>query len=615
MRLPAGWPAPQSSKEPVKRCYVRRTAVEFRILGPLEGAEGDRLLPLGARQQRAVLALLLLHRGEVVSTDRLVDGIWGEQPPPTAVKSLQVYVSQLRKALGDGVLETQGRGYLVHVSADQLDAARFETLLESGRALLAAGDPTGAVGDLTDALALWRGSPLADFAYEPFAQPEIARLEELRLAALETRIEADLALGRHAELVPELEALVVQQPLRERVRAQLMLALYRSGRQAEALESYQHARAGLISELGLEPGRELQELERAILRQEPELDAPAAAPRPLRIARGRGGSVIAIGGALVLAAATLAAVFAFARGDNSSGILTAVPNSIAVIDPETNRVVAIIPVGAGPTAVAVGSGNVWVLNRDAQTISLIDAETRSLVKTFAVGATPAGLAVEPGSLWVGDSVDSSVLELEPEGGAVLRTIEAPPLTPPPVRPGKPRGGAIATGFGAVWFSSGNATITRIDPATGRVSTQIRHLGLTSDDTSQIAVGEGAVWVSSCCSVVTRIDPRTNEVAAVLEGFDGPIAAGLGGVWLAATGDGEQLWRIEPSDRSRGNTQSRTIGPNPIGIAVGEGSLWVANGDGTISRVDPTSYETTTIRVGRHLGGIAVGDGAVWVAVG
>jgi len=171
-------------------------------------------------------------------------------------------------------------------------------------------------------------------------------------------------------------------------------------------------------------------------------------------------------------------------------------------------------------------------------------------------------------------------------------------------------------LGAVWFSSGNATITRIDPNTGSVSGRIRHRGLTFDDFSQVAVGAGAVWVSSCCSVLTRIDPGANAVAAVLEGFGGPIAAGFGAVWLAAADDG-LVWRIESSDRRRANFPSRTIGvgPHPLGVAVGEGSVWVANGDGTVSRIDPSSFEATTIRVGSNLTGIAAGEGAVWVAVG
>jgi DNA-binding SARP family transcriptional activator len=248
--------------------------MEFRILGPFEVSEGGRPLEVGAGKQRALLALLVLSAGEVVSTDRLIDALWEEHPPASALNSVHIYVSQLRKALLDGRLETRGQGYLLALEPEQLDLGRFERLVGEGRALLAEGEPERAAEVLRAALALWRGPPLSDFASEPFAQGEIARLEELRLAALEERIEADLALGRHAELIPELEALVRAQPLRERPRAQLMLALYRSGRQAEALDAYQQARRMLAEDLGLEPGRRLQELEGAILRQDAQLDLP-----------------------------------------------------------------------------------------------------------------------------------------------------------------------------------------------------------------------------------------------------------------------------------------------------------------------------------------------------
>ena len=178
--------------------------------------------PLGGVKQRAVLAILILHRGEIVSGERLVDELWGERPPATAAKTLQGYVSRLRKALGDDLVQTRGRGYVLTVPADQLDVDRFEQLASSGRAALSAGDAATAAERLHGALAVWHGAPLADFTYEPFAQAEIARLEEARLATLEDRIEADLELGRHAQLVAELESLVREHPLRERMRGQPM---------------------------------------------------------------------------------------------------------------------------------------------------------------------------------------------------------------------------------------------------------------------------------------------------------------------------------------------------------------------------------------------------------
>ena len=251
--------------------------MEFRLLGPLEVVERDRALPVGAGKQRALLAILLLNANEVVSTDRLHDDLWGEAPPATAAKSIQLYVSRLRKELGDGRLVTRPPGYLLRVEPHELDAARFRRLVGEARN----AEPERAARKLREALDLWRGAPLADLEYEPFAQPEIARLREARLTALEQRIDADLACGRHAALVGELEALVSEHPLRERLWAQLMLALYRSSRQAEALEAYRAARRSLSDELGLEPGTELKQLEQAILQHDPELDLarPAATPR------------------------------------------------------------------------------------------------------------------------------------------------------------------------------------------------------------------------------------------------------------------------------------------------------------------------------------------------
>ncbi len=247
--------------------------MELRILGPLEVRVAERVLPLSGARQRTVLALLLLRAGEVVSSDRLIDELWGERPPPSALDTLQVYVSRLRKVLPEGTVVTEGRGYRLAVAGEQIDAGRFERLAGEGRAALAEGDPERSARLLREALDLWRGPALADFAYEPFAQGEIARLEELRVLALEERLEADLASGRAAELVGELEALVGAHPLRERLRGQLMRALYRSGRQAEALRAYQDARRTLGDELGIEPSPALRDLERAVLAQDPALDA------------------------------------------------------------------------------------------------------------------------------------------------------------------------------------------------------------------------------------------------------------------------------------------------------------------------------------------------------
>jgi DNA-binding SARP family transcriptional activator len=247
---------------------------EFRILGPLEVSDETGPLLLGGLKQRAVLALLLLEAGRVVSQDRLIYSLWGEEPPRTAVTSLQNFVSQLRKTLGPDILETKSPGYRLNLGPGALDLERFNSMLERSKG----AEPDRRAELLREALALWNGPPLADFAFETFAQPHIAQLEELWLATLEERVEADLDAARHLELVGELESLVEKHPVRERLRGQYMLALYRSGRQAEALDAYQRARGILVEQLGIEPSRELQQLHGAILRQEAGLQAPDAAP-------------------------------------------------------------------------------------------------------------------------------------------------------------------------------------------------------------------------------------------------------------------------------------------------------------------------------------------------
>jgi DNA-binding SARP family transcriptional activator len=263
---------------------TRLAVIEFRVLGPLEVVRRGFLLEIGGGRKRAVLAVLLLHANEVVSTDRLIDEVWGERAPVTAPKILQGYVSQLRKVLSDedggSILITKSPGYVLRLGHGQLDVELFVTLLERGRAALSTGATDDAAALLREALGLWRGPPLADFAFDSFAADKITRLEELRLAAVEERIEADLALGREAELIGELEALIARHPLRERLRAQLMRALYRCDRQSEALEVYQEARRLLVAELGLEPSRRLRELEQAILQQDPSLDGSGLPAEP-----------------------------------------------------------------------------------------------------------------------------------------------------------------------------------------------------------------------------------------------------------------------------------------------------------------------------------------------
>jgi DNA-binding SARP family transcriptional activator len=253
---------------------------EFRLLGPLEAVVGGEPIRLAAPKPRALLALLLLNRNRVVPTERLIDELWGENPPARATKTLQVYVSQLRKALGPERLVTRPPGYVLQVGEGELDVERFESLAAAAREQLSVGNARAAVAGLKEALALWRGPALREFRSEPFGEPAAARLEELRLDAVEDRLQAELDAGATAAVVPELEELVAAEPFRERPRALLMLALYRSDRQADALELYRRTRELFVDELGIEPGPVLQELERAILRQDSDLRLPAPPPLP-----------------------------------------------------------------------------------------------------------------------------------------------------------------------------------------------------------------------------------------------------------------------------------------------------------------------------------------------
>lgn len=602
-----------------------RGRMEFRILGPLEVHGPDGPVALGGAKQRALLALLLLRRGEVVSSDTLIDELWGERPPATAAKSVQVYVSHLRKALRDGLLETRGRGYALRLEPEQLDLDRFERLLEQGTDLLAAGDARRAAETLRAALALWRGPPLADLAYESFVQAEAARLQELRLSALEARIEADLALGRHGELVPELDALVRQHPLRERLRGQLMLALYRSGRQAEALEAYREARRALVDEMGLEPGRALQELERAILRQDPQLDPPA---RPLLAGRARAsrrGLFLVVVGASFLVAAAIAAALVELTRKGGAELVAATANSVAAVDPETNRLVADVPVGITPTSIAVDEDAVWVLNADDRTVSRIDSASGTVVKTFATGGDPTDLAVGEGAVWVGSGapaassqvfgslVPVALTRIDPRTAVLAGRIPLPRLGSGPGGVGGrwPGQRQIAAGHGAVWAIDAHGTIARIDPQTNRIVARIRGL-----QASSLALGNDGLWVATDDNVVARVDPRTNTIRQKVKlatFFLSGIATGAGAVWVTDPFAGT-LWRIDP----RPGPVARTIavGVGASAVATGAGAVWVVNTlDATILRVDPeTNRVVARISVGGTPREIAVGGGRVWLSV-
>lgn len=562
--------------------------MEFRILGPLEVVDDGRMLRLGSGRQLAVVAVLLLHANEAVSVDRLVDELWGDSAPPTAAKIVRNSASLLRKELGDRLV-TSPPGYLLRVEEGELDSERLEHAVESG-----------SLENLTDALALWRGPPLSQFAYEPFAQNEIARLAELRLAAVEARVDAQIALGRHERVITELEPLLQQHPLREGPYGQLMLALYRSGRQAEALEVYQRARRSLDEQLGIEPGPSLRELERKILNQDESLAAPpgaiqAAAPSMRR--------PVALAVAAFVLVAVGAAAFVATR-DSGGGLSEVRPNHVGVIDQETNDIVAAVPVGIRPGPVAAGAGSVWVGNLEDRNLTRIDPQERSAAAAVSLGdRTPTGLAVGAGAVWVVHGLRGELSRVEPQFGRVTQTIAVTERSPT---------GSVAVGAGYVWTAYGDSTLARIQPTSVRPSGS----ALTGLIPAAVVVGSGNVWVvNSGDATVQRFNPTTFEEGAIRTISVGArpagIAYGEGALWVANRGD-DTVTRIDPSTHA---TVDIRVGDEPAGVAVGAGAVWVANsGAGTVSRIDPATNEVVRmIDVGNAPAGIAVAYGFVWVA--
>ncbi len=563
--------------------------MELRLLGPVEARIDGRPVALGTPKQRALLAMLALDLGRTVSADRLIDGLWGEQPPPSAQKMVQLYVSQLRRLLdGNGAqIVTRGRGYELLLDDGEVDAIRFERLVEEDRA--------------REALALWRGEALADVADEPFAAAQIRRLDELRVRALELAIDADLAAGRHGEVLGELEALVEAHPLRERLHAQRMLALYRCGRQAEALAAYREARATLVEQIGVEPGTELRRLHKSMLTQDPALDPasppPAQVTPPRRSPRPRAASAFAAATLLLLAAL---AAFGISRSTGSDGLAGIDENAVGLIDPGGRRVTAQYSVGHAPSAVVAGGGSLWVANALDGTVSRID-RTRDQIVTVPVDGRPTALAFGAGSLWIVDGDARSVAQLDPGTNRVVQRIEVA---------NAPR--AVAVAAGAMWVASEvDGAVYRIDLERPRAG---RSIPLGANPTA-IAAGAGAIWAASEeAGTVTRIEPRSGTVVRAIKVGNGPsaLAAGEGAVWVANRADGT-LSRIDPAT----NAVSWTVrvGSDPSAVSAGAGAVWVAGGEeGTVARVDARAPRVLdTIETGNSPTAIAATDDAVWTA--
>lgn len=582
--------------------------MEFRILGPLEVIDEGRPVVLQRGKQLALLAYLLLHPNELVSADRLIDALWGEQPPPTAAKILQNAVSQLRRALGEDRLVTQPPGYRFRLEQGELDLHRFEQLAEEGRTKRDARV-------LRDALAIWRGEPLANLRDELFAQHAARRLEEARLSVLEDRIDADLTAGRDAVLVPELEQLIAGEPLRERPYGQLMLALYRDGRQADALETYQRARKMLSQEVGLQPSPQLQELERRMLNQDPEL-APGRASTAIRSSQ-RHRRRFLLAGAVLVGVAAVALGLVLTNGDAKAPVV--IPDSLVKIDPKTNKVVDVIRVGRLPVAAALAGDFVWVVNNADSTLTRVDTRSGH-AQTIGGLNNPTGItADDKGNVWVTTAAYESVIRVN---GKTLRPDITVPL--------RHNAFVLAVGAGSLWVTEPPhnlgepGTLARINLTTTKLERRFA-VGIFP---IAVAVGERAVWVTNAGDAsVSRISLSNGSVQRVPVGLaPGGIVTGFGSVWLTPGSTSSTIWRLNPETRqvdeiidvggSLAIGEAAGYGQNPFGLTVGPDAVWATLPDtGTVVRIDPrTNQVVKRIRLGFTPNGVVVGPDAVWVTV-
>jgi DNA-binding SARP family transcriptional activator/streptogramin lyase len=581
--------------------------LEFLVLGPLDVRGPAGTLDLGGTQQRLVLAVLLMRAGEFVGRDTLVDALWPDNPPASARHGIESIISRLRRVLREEaefepVIESSAAGYRLVADRHRIDRDAFEELAASAARALAAGDAARASECAERALKLWRGpAALADLSTQPALRAQAAALDERRVQVLETVAEARLALGRHADALAPLQTEAAAHPTHERVHELLMLALYRCGRQAEALETYRNLRAHLARELGLEPRLQARTLHEGILHQDPALSPPGTVPpaHPAPASTGgsadvarqfrRGPGLPSRRLLLSLAIVILVAVAVIAALSNTSRMRSARLSALSkalrapalgIVRTSTGRLEQGFRLGLKTNRLTVGGGAVWATAFDDGKLVRIDVARGSITQTVSVGHGPTGVVAADGTVWVANTLDDSLARVDARTTTVVQRITV-----------GDQPSDVGVGAGAVWVSNrGAGTITRVDPRTGAVKGTTR-VGAHPEG---IALGYGGVWVAlRGASAVARLDLRTGALARLIHVGSGPtdVATDAQGVWVANQLDAT-VSLIDPSRNVV--VLTRTVSGPPVALATDGSHAWVgARQQRSLTELDVAGHIRTT----------------------
>jgi DNA-binding SARP family transcriptional activator/streptogramin lyase len=586
------------------------TPVHILLLGSVQLWVDERQAALGGPKQRTLLALLALEPGQAVSRDRAAEALWGEALPEGHAQRLHTVVSRLRAALREtggpsDVVETTETGYRLQVDPDQVDAWRAAAGLHRARELRAADRPAEAVAVARDALELWRGQPLEDLLDNGWAGESLRRLEDLKLSLLEEEFDCRLTFAASPGLVEELEAACASAPLRERLHAQLMLALAASGRRADALQTHDRVRRRLSEELGIEPGAVVREAHRAVLTREPDVPRVPIKRGRHRTARRRSRRPVLLGAVATGAVAATAAVLLAGGGQRERAAVRVHAGALVIASPNLHRVRAEIPlsgtvINEQPGGLVLADGSLWSVTEQG-TVTQVDLARRRIVNStpLALPAGPGGMAVGLGATWVTDSGSSTLYRLG-SGVTAARRIRLPPLG------GRLAGGTggVAIGDGSIWVVRPEGTVDRLSRS-GELQHRFRIPGAT-----QIVSSNPAIWVISTHEgIVTKLDPRTNSVRAHthLRADVCCLAVGGGSVWATSEAGG-LLWQLRPD----GRVQDVAHVPAPATeLAYANGAIWISGyTSATIARVDAQTLGIRVIHTDEPVAGLAAAPGVV-----